>query len=156
MTNVSVQEAEVVIAVTEERVELNVCEQVTEVTVSVTGPQGPRGSQILSGPNDPSSVIGLIGDQYINTTTGFLFGPKTTEGWGTGIKFGGLVISDVAHIHYQTAISNTWNIVNPLQFTPNITVVDLSGNVIEGDYQYIGDTIVVTFSQAIAGAAYLS
>lgn len=156
-TEISTVQAEVVVAVTEERVELNVCEQVTEITVSATGPQGPRGSQILSGTTDPSPIIGLRGDQYINTTTGFLFGPKTESGWGAGIRLGPqLSISDVSHVFYQTFLSSEWNITHPLEFKPNITVVDLSGNVIEGDYQYVGDTIVATFSQAIAGAAYLS
>lgn len=156
-TSISVNEAEVVVAVTEERVELNVCEQVTEVSVSTAGPQGPRGSQILSGATDPSPIIGLRGDQYINTTTGYLFGPKTESGWGSGVRLGEqLGINDISHVFYQTFTSDIWNITHPLQFKPSITVVDLSGNVIEGDYQYTGDTIIATFSQAIAGAAYLS
>lgn len=138
-------------------VTVTICETDVVVLSSESGPQGPRGTQVLSGSTNPSPVIGLLGDQYINTTTGLLFGPKDENGWGSGVLLGtGLKISDVAYTHYQTSPSTTWNINNTLEFIPNITVVDLSGNVIEGDYQYNGNTVTATFSQAIAGAAYLS
>jgi hypothetical protein len=158
MTNtVSVDTSEVNVTVVENVVEINVCENIVEVTTGTTGPQGPRGTQVLSGANNPSAIIGLIGDQYINTTTGFLFGPKTESGWGSGVLLGsGLHISDVAYVHYQTSASHVWNITHPLQFNPNITVVDLDGKVIEGDYEYSGNNIIARFSQDITGAAYLS
>lgn len=129
----------------------------TKVVVSDLGLQGARGSQILSGDTDPSIVIGLIGDQYINTTTGTIFGPKTESGWGTGVVLGtGLTVADVAFTHYQVSLSSVWTITHPLGFSPNIIVVDLNGNDIHGDYQYNGNTIVATFSEPTAGAAYLS
>lgn len=161
MTNIiSVEENEVIVTPVDAQVEINVYENITEVLVGETGPQGPRGTQVLSGTVNPSPVIGLIGDQYINTTTGMIFGPKTESGWGSGVVFGsGLGIEDVAYTHYQTVASTTWTILQTthnLQFVPNVTVVDLSGNVIEGDCQYISGNIVITFSQAISGLAYLS
>lgn len=138
-------------------IKVSVCEDNIVVLTGESGPQGPRGTQILSGSTNPSVVIGLIGDQYINTSTGTLFGPKTESGWGSGVLLGsGLQISDVSYTHYQTIVSTTWVVVNPLNFNPNITVVDLDGNVVEGDYQYSGNTITFNFSDAIAGAAYLS
>lgn len=136
---------------------VTVCEQDVVVLSCEMGPQGPRGTQVLSGSDNPSPTIGLIGDQYINTTTGLLFGPKTSSGWGSGVLLGtGLKIEDVSYVHYQTSASNSWVIEHTLDFTPNIIVVDLDGNVIEGDYQYSGNTINVNFSSAITGAAYLS
>ena len=154
---VSVDTSEVVVTAIENNIKINVCESVVDVSVGSSGPQGPRGSQLLSGDVNPSSVIGIIGDHYINTTTGFLFGPKTESGWGTGVELGiGLTLDEVAYVHLQTVSDDVWVINNPLNFIPNITVVDLSGSVIEGDYQYSGNTITVTFSQAITGAAYLS
>lgn len=161
MTNVIfVEENDVSVVPVDAKVEVNVCENVAEVLVGTTGPQGPRGTQVLSGTTNPSPVIGLIGDQYINTNTGYLFGPKTESGWGSGVVLGsGLGLDDVAYTHYQTVASTTWGILqinHNLQFIPNVTVVDLSGNVIEGDCQYISGNIVITFSQAIAGLAYLS
>lgn len=137
---------------------VTVCENDVIVLSSESGPQGPRGTQVLSGPTNPSPVIGLLGDQYINTTTGFLFGPKTESGWGSGVLLGsGLKISDVAYTHYQTSSSTVWNITHELEFMPNVTAVDLAGKIIEGDYQYSGaNTITLTFSESVAGAAYLS
>lgn len=130
---------------------------IAEIIIGDTGPQGPRGTQVLSGSEDPSLVIGLIGDQYINTTTGYLFGPKTESGWGEGVVIvRGVTTSDIAYVHYQTVSSAEWSITHNLDFTPNITVVDLAGNVIEGDYKYNGNTIVATFSEIIAGTAFLS
>lgn len=149
--------AEVIVTVADVNVDVSVCEQDVIVLSSEIGPQGPRGTQVLSGDTDPSPVIGILGDQYINTTTGYLFGPKTNEGWGSGTPLGSQFNpNDVAYAHYQTQESNVWIIQHELQFTPNIIVVDLNGSVIEGDYEYSGQTITATFSESITGAAYLS
>jgi hypothetical protein len=154
---VTADTTEVIVTAIENVVNINVCENNVEVITGTTGPQGPRGTQVLSGTGNPSPTIGLIGDQYINTDTGFLFGPKTESGWGSGVLLGtGLHISDVAYAHYQTSSSTVWTIDHGLEFKPNITVVDLDGKVIEGDYQYSGNTITATFSNSITGAAYLS
>lgn len=158
MTNIlKIDDSEITVTAIENNIKVNVCENIVEVTTGTTGPQGPRGTQVLSGSSDPSPILGLIGDQYINTTSGFLFGPKSESGWGIGVLLGtGLKIEDVSYVHYQTISDDQWIINHDLGFKPNITVVDLSGNVIEADYQYSGNTITATFSQAIAGAAYLS
>lgn len=149
--------ADVQVSISDFNVDVSICEQDIIVIPGDFGPQGPRGSYILSGANDPLITVGLIGDQYINTTTGTLFGPKTESGWGSGVVLGsGLSISDIAYVHYQTIASTSWSISHTLEFTPNIIVVDLDGNVIEGDYQYNGNTITANFSNAITGAAYLS
>lgn len=150
--------AEVIVSVADLNVDVSICEQDVVFISSEMGPQGPRGTQVLSGPSNPTTNIGLLGDQYINTTTGFLFGPKTESGWGSGVLLGtGLKISDVAYTHYQTSSSTIWTITHPLEFIPNVIVVDLAGKVIEGDYQYSGDnTITLNFSESVAGAAFLS
>ena len=53
------------------------------------GDPGAAGSKILSGTNNPSTTIGAVGDFYLNKTTGDLFGPKTTNGWGSAINLKG-------------------------------------------------------------------
>jgi hypothetical protein len=156
-TIVTADTTEIVVTAVENVVNINVCENNIEILTATTGPQGVRGTQVLSGITDPSPVIGLIGDQYLNTSTGYIFGPKTESGWGIGVLLGmGLKISDVSYTHYQPVPLNSWNIVHPLEFVPNIIVVDLDGKVIEGDYEYSGNTIIANFSNAITGAAYLS
>lgn len=156
MTSVAtVYQPEVNVSSEDSKVSVNVCETVVQITTGNAGPQGPRGTQVLSGVEDPSIVIGLVGDQYLNVESGFLFGPKTELGWGDGIAFG-LTLSQVSYVHYQTSAASVWTIEHDLLFVPNITVVDLDGKVVEGDYQYSGSTIIATFSQSILGAAYLS
>jgi hypothetical protein len=148
---------EVVVTAVENVININVCENNVEVVTGDTGPQGPRGTQVLSGTVNPSPTIGLIGDQYINTVTGFIFGPKTESGWGSGVLLGsGLQINDVAYTHLQTTSSTVWEIEHDLQFTPNVTVVDLNSIVVEGECEYGAGIVTITFSEAIAGAAYLS
>ncbi|WP_154402471.1 GDSL-type esterase/lipase family protein [Mucilaginibacter endophyticus] len=69
-----------------------------------TGPQGPQGTSgtngtngsngktVLNGTANPSNNLGADGDFYINTSSYFLFGPKSAGAWGPGIS---LIISGV-------------------------------------------------------------
>lgn len=157
-TVITADDSVVEVSVSEQRVDINVLESIVEVISAQGGPQGPRGSQILSGVGAPSIVIGLIGDQYIDTTNGYLYGPKTELGWGAGVLLGnGLKISDVSYVHIQFTPASTWTIDHTLGFVPNATFVDLSGNAMEGDYQYTtSNQIVVSFSESVDGVAYLS
>jgi hypothetical protein len=45
------------------------------------GPTGPNGLNILNGPGNPTAVIGVNGEFYLNTTTSTLWGPKTGGSW---------------------------------------------------------------------------
>jgi hypothetical protein len=127
------------------------------VSLGTAGPQGPRGSQLLSGASDPSPVIGLIGDHYVATTSGKLFGPKTSSGWGEGVFIGVNDPSNIGQAYIQLSPSTQWDISHTLQFVPNIVVVDPEGEVVEGFYEYINENnIRATFSSPISGTAYLS
>ena len=149
--------AEVTVTVADVRVEVAVCEQDVVILTGESGPQGPRGSQLLSGDVDPSISIGLIGDQYINTNTGYLFGPKTTSGWGVGVPLGNNDPDDLGQVYTQTSPSTVWNIVHTLTFVPNIIIVDSEKNVVEGSYEYVSNNqITATFNTPISGKAYLS
>ena len=149
--------ADVKVVVVDSNVGVSVCEEDVVVITGEVGPQGPRGTQVLSGDGNPSPTIGLIGDQYINTSTGYLFGPKTESGWGEGVQLGGNDANDLGQVHYQTSPSTIWNIEHTLVFIPNVIAVDFDGNVIEGDIFYVDDNnITITFTSSIVGAAYLS
>jgi hypothetical protein len=50
------------------------------------GPQGVPGNTVLYGPTDPSSVMGIDGNFYINTTTHMMFGPKSGGAWPAGVS----------------------------------------------------------------------
>ena len=149
--------AEVTVTVADINVEVAVCEQDVVILTGESGPQGPRGSQLLSGNVDPSINIGLIGDQYINTDTGYLFGPKIESGWGAGVPLGNNDPNDLGQVHYQTSPSTVWDITHTLTFIPNIIIVDLNNHVIEADINYVDDNrITVTLSHPVVGVAYLS
>lgn len=63
----------------------------------------------------------------------------------------------VAYTWVQGTASSSWSITHPLRFNPNIAVIDSSGRQVEGDVDYVDSThIVLTFSGAFAGTAYLS
>jgi hypothetical protein len=141
----------------ENNVRVSVCEDVVEVIVGTTGPQGPRGTQVLSGPNEPDISLGLIGDQYINTDNGYLYGPKTESGWGSGIPLGNNDPNDLGQIYIQNTPSEEWDIVHTLAFTPNIIIVDTAGTEVEGDYEYVSPNhIRANFTSPLAGKAILS
>lgn len=149
--------SEVSVTIVDAAVSVAVNEPEMVVSLGTSGPQGPRGTQVLSGNVDPSPSIGLIGDQYINTTSGKLFGPKTTSGWGDGVLLGNNDPGDLGQAYTQTSPSTEWNIAHTLGFTPNIVIVDTEGTVVEGLLEYLSATqIRATFSEPIAGTAYLS
>jgi hypothetical protein len=65
--------------------------------------------------------------------------------------------TSLAYAHTQNVASQTWTIVHGLNFIPNITVVDSGGTVVEGSYNYPdANTVVLSFSSAFSGKAYLS
>ncbi|MFU1858089.1 hypothetical protein ACK8HY_13815 [Sphingobacterium sp. NGMCC 1.201703] len=53
------------------------------------GIDGLNGSTIFSGKSAPTSAIGVIGDFYLNLSSGDLYGPKTKEGWGNPFNLKG-------------------------------------------------------------------
>src|SRR5690606_1764860 len=55
----------------------------------VTGAKGADGSMIYSGTAVPATSLGKNGDFYFRTTTGDLYGPKASSGWGSPTKLKG-------------------------------------------------------------------
>ena len=61
------------------------------------------------------------------------------------------------YTHTQGSAATSWTIAHNLGYYPNVAVVDSSGNVVIGDIQYSSNNqVVVSFSGAFSGAAYLS
>ena len=59
--------------------------------------------------------------------------------------------------YIQASPSNTWHIAHNLGRYPSVTVVDSSGDVVEGDVDYVdANTLVATFNAPFAGDAYLN
>jgi hypothetical protein len=125
------------------------------IELGTSGPQGGRGTGILNGTTAPDNTIGIVGDFFLNTTNMNLYGPKTESGWGTPTDLVGS--QELGYVHIQEVASATWTIEHGLGFTPNITVVDTAGTVVEGSYNYPNsNTVVLSFIGAFSGRAYLS
>lgn len=60
------------------------------------------------------------------------------------------------YIHNQATPAAVWTITHGLGYQPNVTVVDSAGSQVEGDVTYSGPDVIVSFSAAFAGTAYLS
>jgi hypothetical protein len=134
---------------------ITIDEENVVIELGTSGPQGGRGTGILNGTTAPNNTIGILGDFFLNTTNMNLYGPKTDLGWGTPTDLVGN--QELGYVHIQEVASATWSITHGLGFTPNITVVDTAGTVVEGSYNYPNsNTVVLTFVGAFSGRAYLS
>ena len=84
-----------------------------------TGPQGPAGTNglngtngtngntVLNGSGTPSAGIGSIGDIYLDTASNTIYGPKTTNGWGSGTSIvGAKGISGLPNFGQYASITN--------------------------------------------------
>jgi hypothetical protein len=134
---------------------ITIDEENVVIELGTSGPQGGRGTGILNGTTPPDNNIGIIGDFFLNTTNMNLYGPKTDSGWGTPTDLVGS--QELGYVHIQSVPSAVWNVTHGLGFTPNITVVDTAGTVVEGSYNYPNSsTVVLSFIGAFSGRAYLS
>ena len=134
---------------------ITIDEENVVIELGTSGPQGGRGTGILNGTTAPNNTIGIVGDFFLNTTNMNLYGPKTDSGWGTPTDLVGS--QELGYVHIQSVPSAVWNVTHGLGFTPNITVVDTAGTVVEGSYNYPNSsTVVLSFIGAFSGRAYLS
>ena len=61
------------------------------------------------------------------------------------------------YTHTQGSAATSWTIAHNLGYYPNVSIVDSSGNVVIGDVQHSSNNqVVVSFSGAFSGSAYLS
>lgn len=86
----------------------------------------------------------------------------TTRGPDAGDNFATidsvtLAIAGTRYTHTQAVAALSWNITHTLGGRPSVTTVDATGAETKGDVQYVSDSIiVVAFSNAVAGFAYLN
>jgi hypothetical protein len=139
-----------------------------QVTVTVPGPQGPRGKTILNGSGAPSNNNGLAGDFYFDTATSIFYGPKLSDSTWVGAQ----TVSLGAAPGGEYAFSTTWEvgsvtgpvngiyskaITHNLGFYPNVTIKDSAGNILETGIDYNSlNQITLTMAQPFGGTAYLS
>ena len=75
----------------------------------------------------------------------------------TGLPVVREYIRRATFIYEQGTASAVWTINHDLNTYPSVTVVDSANNVVVGDVQYVDtNTIVITFSGAFSGKAFLN
>ena len=113
-----------------------------------TGAQGTQGVQGVDG-------VGVTLQQLSEAIQGSAL--STTDDLSEGVTNLYFTAARVSYIHTQGSASSAWNITHNLHFYPNITVQDSAGNIVEGEIAYTNsDSLVLTFSTAFSGEAYLS
>jgi hypothetical protein len=125
------------------------------IYVSTVGTQGVSGNTIISGTGEPSLAVGNVSDIYIDTVTGYFWGPKTDSGWPLTPFY--QPSNTRRFIFDQPSPSDTWNITHSLGGRPSVTVVDSASTMVIGEVNYLSDTdIQLVFSAPFSGKAYLT
>lgn len=136
----------------------------------LTGQKGDPGTSTLTGPGLPSSLIGKVGDFYVDTNTSIMYGPKTSSGWDTSNPvfegFNRDLLGKVFNVSDSQTVADymvdgtpcwKWTIEHNFGYNPNATITDSVDSVIEGDISYPNEnTIVLRFIGANSGKVYLS
>lgn len=143
-----------------------VTENVNKVVFSTSGPQGPRGRSILNGSSSPSSLQGIEGDFYFNTTTNEFYGPKLSNASWVGANVINLVTKEEIAFSFSWEMSQIQGpalgvysvlINHNLGFSPNVTVISSAGDVLETGIDYNSlNTLTLKMAQPFSGTAHLS
>lgn len=146
----------------------NDIQTIIEVTDSPPGPQGAKGDKGDTGNTGAAATISVGSTTTVNYGT-----PAAVNNAGTS---GAAILNftlpagptgpqgppgrdglTTSYVWEQVTPSATWNINHNLNYYPNVTVVDSGGSDVVGSISYINtDNLVVTFSAAFGGKAYLS
>lgn len=100
-------------------------------------------------PTQPAQID--ISDHYVPVP-----GPQGETGPQGPQGAPGNAVEAISYVHAQDVAADTWVIDHPLPFTPAVTVLDSAGTQVYGDVQYAPGRVVVTFTSAFGGTAYLS
>jgi hypothetical protein len=105
--------------------------------------------------NSPITTLGQMNDVDFGTLAPVTENDvmKFLNGKWTNTPVG----ADASYIFNQGSASDTWVINHNLGKFPNVTVIDSSGDEIEGNINYVNNQqIVLMFSAAFSGKAYLN
>lgn len=140
--NINVTQQSNSVTATTNPVSVSVSQPTSTVTIAsgstIQGPAGQTGATGSTGPQGPQGGTGATGPQ----------GPQGVQGSGA---------SHSTYTHTQLSASATWTITHNLNCFPSVAVVDSAGSVQIGDISYTDvNSLVVTFSAAFGGKAYLN
>jgi hypothetical protein len=128
----------------------------TQGTQGTQGSQGTQGTQGLQGGHREIDVLVTV-PTPITVTVGTGYGGARGIQGVQGTQ-GPTSAPTLVSFHYtQYAPSAVWNITHNLNFYPNVTTLDSSGSICEGEIDYIdSNSIRITFLASFSGTAYLS
>ena len=102
----------------------------------------PKENKVLVTTKNEKIIVGAVGAR----------GPKGDKGDITSFD-----ISQVSFTYEKQSSSTSWTINHNLRFRPAVIVMDYGTNNIECDIRHVNENqVVLTFSEAISGYAYLS
>jgi len=141
---------------------LVITETVNDITISTSGPQGPRGKTILNGNGAPAENNGVEGDFYYDKQTTRFYGPKPSDVTWTGATnylLNAATLTYPFSTNQVVAVSTYYAIAitHNLGYNPNVTVKNSAGDILETgiDYNSINQ-ITLTMAQPFGGTAFLS
>lgn len=68
-----------------------------------------------------------------------------------------ITVGDKTHNYTQAVASDVWTINHNLEKYPSVTIIDTGGSEVEGELTYVDiNTIIITFTAAFTGNAYLN
>jgi hypothetical protein len=96
-----------------------------------------------------TAVVEIVSPDGVATVEIGIVGPQGPPGLSGAAA--------ASYVHNQAVPSASWTITHNLGFFPNVTVQDSTGRTVEGDITYTNsNSLVLTFSGAFSGVAYLS
>lgn len=144
-----------------------ITETQNKLIVSTPGPQGNRGKTILNGIGAPANNLGIEGDFYYDTSTTRFYGPKPSNTTWSGAE--SYLLNNAASDYSKRMSWELTQVIGPtgglysvalnhnLNFYPNITIKDSTGDVVETGIEYDNlNQITLTMAQPFSGTAYLS
>ena len=124
------------------------------------GPQGPAGANgtngtngltVLNGASNPSNLLGVDGDFYINTTNWTIFGPKASGAWPAGVS----MVGPTAPIAPQVTVITAGVTPTPLVVTYNNLLYTSAKYALirDSDGTYDWNTNVIPNRNPVSGSA---
>lgn len=102
----------------------------TQISVQGVGPQGPVGPAGATGATGPQGIQGIPG---VDGGSAFYFA------------------------YIQSSPASSWNVVHNLGRYPNVSFIDVSGNVCLSDIEHVDiNTVHLTFPSPVTGTAICS
>lgn len=131
------------------------------ITVNSNSPNGVFNLADVVPNTEPITTYNYATKEYVDSNIGsataVAFAP-TSEITATNVQEAIEQVRELSrYVHTQASAGTTWTINHNLKMYPGVTIVDTAGNHVMGQTTYPSlNTVVVEFTSAFSGKAYLS